>query len=98
MDLEKTELTANDKSQADNMIDDLWEAIADIGEEYECERLILHFGALRAILKGLEKLPESLDAEFCVKASEMLQKRAAAINNANIKSEFEMDTVSEILH
>lgn len=98
MDLDKMELTANDKSQADNMIDDLWEIISDIGEEYECERLILHFGTLRAILKGLEKLPENLDAEFCIKASKMLQKRAAAINNSNINDEFEMDSVSDILH
>lgn len=96
MDLEKVSLTSQDIDSANNLVDDLGEAIKSVGEEYNCERLILHFAALRAIINSLNELPENLDAEFCLKAAKTLNQRAAEINNAS--TEFEADTLVDILH
>lgn len=96
MDSEQVALTSQDTDSAKNLIDDLGEAIKSVGEEYECERLILHFAAFRAVIDSLNELPAELDAEFCLKAAKSLNQRAADINNAS--TEFEADTLVEILH
>ena len=96
MDLEKVELTSQDIESANNLVDDLGEAIKSVGEDYDCERLILHYATLRATIFLLDKLPENLDAEFCLAAAKSLNKRAADINNAS--NEFDADTLVDVLH